>query len=154
MQLFGPLPRACFLFDGDERGAFEGDHFRSRDMVVLEPDREQFGHGRIFEVGKRFDVIAIEVILEHIVDDLALSLPIPIPKLHDDTVKGLIFYLIELQVILAILQQLQLVLHVHLKHLLELELVLVTELQKLQALQDLPAALDLSQDVELVVLDA
>ena len=39
-------------------------------MVVLEPDSEQLGHGRIFEVGKGFDVIAIEVVLEHIVDDL------------------------------------------------------------------------------------
>lgn len=123
-------------------------------MVVLEPDREEFGHGRIFEVGKWFDVVAIEVVLEHIVDDLALRLTVPIPKLHDDAVEGLILYLVELQVILAVLEQLQLVLHVHLQHPLELELVLIAEFQKLQALHDFLVVQDLLHYVALVVLDA
>lgn len=72
--------------------------------MVLKPNREKFGHGRILEVGKGFDIIAIKVVLQHIVNDLALGLSMPCPELHHNAVEGFSLNLVELQIIFAVLK--------------------------------------------------
>lgn len=73
-------------------------------MMILEPNGEKFGHGRVLEIGKRFDIIAIKVVLQHIVNGLALGLSISCPEFHHNAVEGFIFNLVELQIIFAVLQ--------------------------------------------------
>ena len=81
-------------------------------MVVLHPDGLQFGKPILLEVGHGFYVFAVEVVLHDVVEDLALALPVTTQELQQHHVESLILDLRQLQVVLALLQQPQLVLHV------------------------------------------
>ena len=78
-------------------------------MVILQPDGLQLLKLRFGKVGHWLYVLPIEVVFHHMVQHFVFSSPIAMQHPKQETVKHLNIYFVELQIVLAVLQNPQFV---------------------------------------------
>lgn len=101
----------------------------------------------MLKISVRFDVIAIEIVLKYILYDIPVSLGTSVGKLDDHRIESVGSYLIQLQVVFAVLKLSQFIRKVKISHLFNQQIVFIAEFQELQALDKLFFILELILDV-------